>query len=472
MKLKSSPDRLVVHTMSNGSKLYKIEDNCRRPKIPSAAIQRNWKVTEMINPDGSMTIRRVVLNTDGSKTVEEEEYTANDNLPPVKVSSQVLPVRHIDSDSNRPVVASPPRHNKKENRELVEETYTSMSSVSSLFTSDEKSSLFDSIWDEKDENFSTSGKTLSSESSESSNFILEMAQGAEDYSPAVDLQVGFPKPGPNSSAIEGLAETPLSSESSGSSNFIPEMAQGAEENSTTVDLQVGFPKLGPNSSAIEGISKKEKNSVARTARGASERARKGRVRFMETEKGASVVDDVHPDGTVAPQLVLNPRDSVDCSKPLLFSGAPNNGAAAAFQNYSSENSDSNGASVTERQRPQHAPLSAQYTSPKRPNESHQIRRKERQKGVTNDFHSTQQGVAVTVLKKSQSDKLGIHVGVRVSRQGRRLIVADISPVGLFVNTPIQMGDIILSINGVSFQEDPDANNALGTYWWRKDQTHH
>jgi hypothetical protein len=73
----------------------------------------------------------------------------------------------------------------------------------------------------------------------------------------------------------------------------------------------------------------------------------------------------------------------------------------------------------------------------------------------------QQQYVVTVVKKAPSDKLGIHVGLKLLACGRRLVVSKISPDGLFVETPIYCGDIVVSINGKSFLENPSTSTALG-----------
>jgi hypothetical protein len=69
---------------------------------------------------------------------------------------------------------------------------------------------------------------------------------------------------------------------------------------------------------------------------------------------------------------------------------------------------------------------------------------------------------MTVFKKSPTDKVGINVGVRGTRQGNRLVVSKISPTGLIFDSNVQLGDIVTSINGYNFVAKPDSLVALGT----------
>ena len=74
---------------------------------------------------------------------------------------------------------------------------------------------------------------------------------------------------------------------------------------------------------------------------------------------------------------------------------------------------------------------------------------------------TTRGFNVTVVKKSRDDKIGINVGKKKTKYGYRLVVTRISPTGLFVDSPIEVGDIVQSINGKNFLDRPSSSAALG-----------
>jgi hypothetical protein len=70
---------------------------------------------------------------------------------------------------------------------------------------------------------------------------------------------------------------------------------------------------------------------------------------------------------------------------------------------------------------------------------------------------------VTVVKRGPSDKIGIHVGLKKLACGIRLVVSKVSPDGKFAKTPIERGDIVVSINGKNFLQDPNTDDALSEY---------
>jgi predicted metalloprotease with PDZ domain len=63
---------------------------------------------------------------------------------------------------------------------------------------------------------------------------------------------------------------------------------------------------------------------------------------------------------------------------------------------------------------------------------------------------------VTVQKQSKNERLGVAVVVRAGH----LYINEISSSGLFVNTQLEINDLVVSINGVSFRSNPNAQEAL------------
>jgi len=69
--------------------------------------------------------------------------------------------------------------------------------------------------------------------------------------------------------------------------------------------------------------------------------------------------------------------------------------------------------------------------------------------------------SVTVHKISKADKIGIYVHLDDSSSyGKRLVVSQVAPDGKFANTIIKEGDVVVSINGEDMIEDPNLQRAL------------
>jgi len=70
-------------------------------------------------------------------------------------------------------------------------------------------------------------------------------------------------------------------------------------------------------------------------------------------------------------------------------------------------------------------------------------------------------ITYTVRKSAPDDQLGIFVGVRDVGAGPQLVISRVKPGGKFAESPIERGDIVVSINGVNFLRYPNAQEALG-----------
>jgi hypothetical protein len=72
-----------------------------------------------------------------------------------------------------------------------------------------------------------------------------------------------------------------------------------------------------------------------------------------------------------------------------------------------------------------------------------------------------QQIVFTVRKKSLDDRIGVFVGVCQLPCGPRLVVTKVSSNGKFAESPIEKGDIVVSINGKDFLNNPNSEEALG-----------
>lgn len=74
-------------------------------------------------------------------------------------------------------------------------------------------------------------------------------------------------------------------------------------------------------------------------------------------------------------------------------------------------------------------------------------------------------IVVSIEKKSSTlEKPGLRIGVKETSTGHVLYISDINPSSMFANTPLLIGDIIISINGINLHDNADvvdAYSALG-----------
>ncbi|KAL3919830.1 MAG: hypothetical protein SGILL_003555 [Bacillariaceae sp.] len=78
-------------------------------------------------------------------------------------------------------------------------------------------------------------------------------------------------------------------------------------------------------------------------------------------------------------------------------------------------------------------------------------------------------IIVVVKMKSSTQNPGIGLGTKETPFGRVLHVADITPTSPFAKTPLNMGDIILSINDVNLEENADVVDAYSALGKSKDE---
>ncbi len=71
--------------------------------------------------------------------------------------------------------------------------------------------------------------------------------------------------------------------------------------------------------------------------------------------------------------------------------------------------------------------------------------------------------SVTVTKASQSDRIGIYVHRESHAGGHRLVISKVAPDGKFADTKIKAGDVVVSINGEDMTSNPSLERALGKF---------
>jgi PDZ domain len=79
--------------------------------------------------------------------------------------------------------------------------------------------------------------------------------------------------------------------------------------------------------------------------------------------------------------------------------------------------------------------------------------------LTSESWKLSGAIVIGIKKSTASQDPGIRIGVKETSNGRALFVSDISLSSPFVATPLRTGDIILSINSVSFRGNADVVGA-------------
>jgi C-terminal processing protease CtpA/Prc len=78
-------------------------------------------------------------------------------------------------------------------------------------------------------------------------------------------------------------------------------------------------------------------------------------------------------------------------------------------------------------------------------------------------------IVVVVKMKSSSHNPGLRLGTKETSTGRVLHIADINPSSPFTNTPLRVGDVVISINNVDLQDNADVVDAYSALGKSKDE---
>jgi hypothetical protein len=357
-----------IRYLRNGLSLYDEE---------SSVFEANWKVSEIVNPDGSVSIRRKILNRDGSQIITQEEYPYLSGNLPNKIFSKktvIPPLQRCDSDSSMSSIATVKTKGSSKKYSPDRSNISKPTLRKQWRTPPRKNENLQ--WSQTDDSDSTDMSYLIS-SDKSSTF--------------------------NSTAGTMHFTEPMVSRSDYVHNWLLD-----DENSGQHDWPYHSRPMNPVPfEDIEQVDSKSRISKS--------------VAFTN---GISNNSMGYPEYDMS---TLHSHNIASVDSPT--SERPDTATAFRFKTRPTGERDRSLSTVG---------------SEKQPGQSSQT-------------------CVVTVVKRGPSDKLGIHVGLKQLVCGIRLVVSRVSPDGKFVNKPIARGDIVCSINGISFLEDPNTDDALGEY---------
>lgn len=140
----------------------------------------------------------------------------------------------------------------------------------------------------------------------------------------------------------------------------------------------------------------------------------------------------------------------------IYSGIDAPGRRSVNQSFSSGYSDADSSIFDDVAQNSKDSYERQSALPKRPNRISYVDN-DKERPIPNLY-------SVTVHKTSKADKIGIYAHLDDSSSyGKRLVVSHVAPDGKFANTIIKEGDIMVSINGEDMIENPNLQKALGEY---------
>lgn len=471
-------------------------------------VAARWNVSEMVNPDGSVTIRRKVLHTDGSRILEEESFPL-DNRRSKKGDNAARALPSLtrttsDSDSSDTTAKTTPSRNtmhllsnrngqgsafsrhQKLKMLLDKPIHQPTKSQVELQNPDFRRSTSRGA-SEKVTTFHTGGpkrvtQTLSPPTV--SRWHLQPAtklQNREELVQnrkveSVHNKVVYHKNLDTTGTSHRPANpVPFERTEGEMPSFNPTKSY-VSTNSSTFDGNdisgiswdsMGYPMLDTSTvlheSAVVEEEKEDSDdnsdwSMLRDDSVHSPMEFPGGSRHDPLRQG--IQQRTNPHAKDAPQLVNNPRVTnmqksltEVSSQPgrLVFQQAPilmvptprnpNSGTSSRGGAFSS------GATTTDELRDRGNLLDSRSVNT--------------YEAEHESIHRADEVVVYSVRKTTPDDKIGIFVGLKQLECGIRLVVTKVSPHGKFAESPIERGDIVLSINGTNFLQNPNSDLALG-----------
>jgi hypothetical protein len=550
---KYNQNRLTATPMKHGAKVERISQPRSAMRSGPSTPERNWKVSEMINPDGSVTIRRSVVNSEGRRLIKEEELSPTNNCLLVKdeFDSEIIGRRNFlpleashrvsNISSDRSGYSNPP-HTSRAHR-LVRLESESSASLGSTGTQVRRNMMLvkrdiiratanthagsdvstnptrlemqqsglgrnlfhvvseDSAWSIPEEEKMEAGKDVSFDSvwnespkvlptnlrksqaviqeckisfdSENSGSMLQFQQHSTSRGEGnrVDPEAFLVTPVTGSSRRDSRAENlQVLFFDSRDVLALPDIDNARDPVSRTgrSTSPVPFCTNGTDgddefqAASYDG-SASTLSSFSRTAsQNASEifhsNIRPGKGLQMEAISEGEKPHGWNSDGCVLPSPIRPTKNrGVDMEHELQDSSVERFG-----QNIFEEKVSPNKSKPQQEMDDDIYEGELQVSTTNCPMPKIWSERFEDHPDEESIALGSVRNFGVTVVKKSSADKVGINVGVRVTRQGNRLVVSKISPTGLIGDSNVQVGDIVTSINGYDFVAKPDSLVALGT----------
>lgn len=404
----STPPRSAMSTSLGDGRLRSRNGKFLHYENSPAHSETRWKLSEMVNPDGSVSVRRRVVNTDGSFSVVQQDYASMDQ----RILGNYDDLRY-------------------EERSLILDDVPSLTQSSPASTSTHSTPLLPPAL-----SFDSFGRH--SEGSAGSTFSAHWNKSLTDE----DIQ--------KNRVSRGSLEH-ISSQASSPWDF-----NGVDISAISVDSSLGYPMVD-TSTVIQGNHGNDDNTDSETEWSLlrNEIDEPARIQPFKSKEASPTITGKPP---LPHKERIKSKGSPSLESPPRIKRAGLKRDGNLMQ-----------------------PQVKFYSDPGTPisNDSLSDPKPLRNKGALFDMHSLNSNqsnlsgdlmiadlneeVVYTVRKRTPEDKLGIHVGVRELASGPRLVVSEVRPEGKFAESPIEMGDIVVSINEVNFLRYPNSQEALGKY---------
>jgi hypothetical protein len=358
----------------------------------ATAFEATWKVSEIVNPDGSITVRRKFVNPNGSKIVREEEYPHFHQYQEAKM---------LQNDSS-----------DREYQSTETESCTSSNATPKASPSRPKHPHHRVTWD----------PSASKHQDDAASTDLSYLTSSECSPPA---RKGKSAHNAGRSSNKGTVQCCLK----------PTECDGfIFEREEKVDFRLRPRPVNPVSIEVD-------QHAHTTTRGG---------------RGLTPISRSHDQGYKSSQYSFDPYESGLELSILTEISEHSNDSASAEQ---MKNSRTERIHTATSKSDDSLNLNPSIDNVNAHGSLHQFGKSFAQRKAKSYSHS--QVFTVTVVKDDPKAKIGIHVGLKYFTSGPRLIVTRILPDGPFMNTPVECGDIILSVNGKDCIHHPNTAAVLG-----------
>ncbi len=421
--------------------------------------ESEYKISEMINPDGSVTVRKRILNPDGSSRILQQEYSSLDRrilgkidnetyeeelLPTLDRSfsgSESSPARTLSSDRSGQGSAFSIQRTEQL---VMDHSFERVRQSADIPTSLRRSNIEDSYWTpdeaaaEEDPDEGESQSSMSSIPMDASGDSPKLVGLQRPTNPVPFERKFMTDPSILSIISSGINETDISAISGDSMGYpVADTSTALHEEHNEISDDDTLWSLLNDDEPAEASS----NSITRGIDGEN-------------------IQQLPPYGQKITPVAAQGTPARHSDRSSMSKGS----SSSAKKSLHSDLIILKQATVIEKPKP-HVRY---YVDPKISGNRDRLRAQGALFDIpesaqdTSSVNSTpEEHIVVTVRKQSLNDKIGVFVGVCQLPCGPRLVVTKVSPSGKFAESPIENGDIVVSINGKNFLDNPNSEEALG-----------
>jgi PDZ domain len=414
-----------------------------------ARSETRWKLSEMINPDGSVTVRRKVVNPDGYRSIIQEEYASMDQ----RILGKYDLLRYEESSEE-----DPPSIGLRSSSSASSYSTPSVSRDRSFESHDQSSegSTFSVHWNKplKNEDMEASrvwGRTQHNLSSQKRTQHTLASHKSALRSLVDDRPWNF-----NDADLSAISGDSVGDPLAGSNLKIQVIRDGEQNDDASSEWSLLY----------DGTNDQEKKSLT------------GNMGTLNP-LGKPPLPQKGNICRIASREPVPTRATEQTSPPSLVSGKKDYLPSDDVPSWEEEESQLDLPTAVLKQADTLAKPQVKYYSdpgirtPSRPLGPGALRTSDalldepslhsNQNDCSTESSSTisTNKITYTVRKSAPDDQVGIFVAVRDAGAGPQLVVSRVKPGGKFAESPIERGDIVVSINGVNFLRYPNAHEALG-----------